>query len=79
MNQNIILVVDYHDENCVIRRVDRATGEQSVSKVPTCSVALTKVVDQTATEVRRRGGQLVWLQESTTGWARVKQLVGSQA
>jgi hypothetical protein len=29
MNQDIILVVDYHDENCVIRTLDRSTGEQT--------------------------------------------------
>jgi transposase len=79
MNQNIILVVDYHDENCVIRTVDRSTGEQTLCKVPTSPPALSAVIDRAAAEVRQRGSQLVWLQESTTGWARVKQLVGNQA
>lgn len=79
MNQNIILVVDYHDTNSLIRKIDQATGAESLSKVPTCAPALTAVVDQAAAEARRRTAQLVWVQESTTGWPRVKQLVGSQA
>ncbi|HWA19326.1 MAG TPA: IS110 family transposase [Devosia sp.] len=79
MNQNIILVVDYHDENCVIRTLDRATGEQTLAKVPTSPPTLSAVVERAAAEAAQRGSQLVWLQESTTGWVRVKELVGSRA
>ena len=79
MCQDTILVVDYHDEHCVIRQLDRASDSQSLRKVPTTRAALLAIVDQAATDVQQRGGRLVWLQESTTGWARVKQLVGDKA
>ena len=35
MSKDIILTVDYHDENCVIRRRDEATGEEEVRTVAT--------------------------------------------
>lgn len=79
MCQDIILVVDYHDEHCVIRQLNRATGSQSLHKVPTTAASLLALVDQAAAGARERGGRLVWLQESTTGWARVKQLVSDKA
>ena len=79
MCQDIILVVDYHDEHCVIRTLDRALDSQSLRKVPTTALGLRTVVDQAAAGVSQRGGRLVWLQESTTGWARVKRLIGDQA
>lgn len=79
MNQDTILVVDYHDERCVIRTVDCMTGKQSLCKVQTTAPSLLAVVDQAAACARNRGGKAVWLQESTTGWARVKQLIGGKA
>jgi transposase len=79
MCQDIILVVDYHDEHCVIRQLDRATERQTLLKVPTTASSLLAVVDQAAAGVKQHGGRVVWLQESTTGWARVKQLVHDKA
>lgn len=79
MCQNIILVVDYHDEHGVIRTLDRATDSQSLRKLPTTAPALQAVVDQAAADAQQRGGRLIWLQESTTGWARVKQFLGDKA
>jgi hypothetical protein len=35
MSKDIILTVDYHDENCVIRRRDEVTGEETVQTVAT--------------------------------------------
>ena len=78
MRQGILLCVDYHDENCVIRRRDLARGTEEVLSVPTTAGDLLEVV----ADARRRAGprgRVVWLQESTTGWARVVELLGKKA
>ena len=67
MHQGILLTVDYHDQNCVIRRRNAGTGEERVVSVPTTEGDLRQVVAQARAEVGRRG-RIVWLQESTTGW-----------
>jgi transposase len=77
MTQTIILTVDYHDQNCVIRRLHTPTGDEQVLPVATAPAELTRTVAQARAEVGRRG-HVVWLQESTTGWARVKDLLGDQ-
>jgi transposase len=78
MTQNIILAVDYHDENTVVRQFDERTGEESVVTVPTSPVALVEVVERARRLLGRRRGQIVWIQESTTGWARMQQLLGER-
>src|SRR5439155_270203 len=40
MTKNIILCVDYHDQNCVIRSFDQATGREQLQTVPTCAERL---------------------------------------
>lgn len=78
MPQGILLTVDYHDENCVIRRRDLSRSTEDVVTVPTTEGDLLAVL----TDARRRAGprgRVVWLQESTTGWARVRELVGRKA
>lgn len=77
MRQCTIMSVDYHDENCVVRQYDGATGQEAVQTVPTRRELLAQLV----TNSRRAtpsGGQLIWIQESTTGWARMKSLMGSR-
>jgi len=77
MDQGILLTVDYHDENCVIRRRDLSRSSEEVFSVPTTSGDLLDVV----VDARRRAGprgRVVWLQESTTGWARVRDLIGKK-
>ena len=78
MRQGILLTVDYHDENCVIRCRDLGRSTEEVVTVPTTAGDLLEVLADTR---RRAGprGRVVWLQESTTGWARVRQLVGKKA
>lgn len=63
----------------IIRTVDRATGAQSVRKVATAEHTLNPIIDDAARQARERGGRLIWLQESTTGWARMKAFVGDRA
>lgn len=72
-NKDIMLTVDYHDENLVIRRLDGATGEERVVKEPTCAEAIRRVVTQAKKDLEP-GGHIIWIMESTTGWARVKEL-----
>ena len=74
-----ILAVDYHDENLVVRWLNCHTGEERVLKRPTTAVAIARLVDQAVAEAARAGGRVIWIMESTTGWARVKDLVGSKA
>jgi transposase len=68
------LVCDYHQKNSVIRKFHELTREESVSSVATCATAFTRIVEQ-ARQQLPRGGQAVWIMESTTGWARVKRLL----
>jgi len=79
MNKDIILAVDYHDENLEIRRFNTATGEERRENRPTTRDDILKVVAEAATEAAATGGQVVWIMESTTGWARVKDLIGPRA
>jgi transposase len=74
MHQDILLTVDYHDQNCTIRRRERATGHEELLSVPTTPEDLGRVVDQAHRAAGRRG-QVVWIQESTSGWARVRDLL----
>ncbi len=78
MSKDIILTVDYHDRACVVRRLDRATGrEQVFAEIPTTAESLRRVVDRARRETGR-GGRVIWIQESTTGWARVRDLLGDR-
>jgi transposase len=78
MSHDIVLAVDYHDENTVVRQFDERTGVETIVTVPTSARGLRQVVDQAAAVARRRRGKVVWIQESTTGWARVKALFGDR-
>src|SRR5262249_42758831 len=78
MSKDIILTVDYHDRACVIRRLDRGAGrEQVLTEIPTTAASLGQVVDQARRDLGRRG-RVVWIQESTTGWARVRELLADR-
>jgi transposase len=70
------LTVDYHDENCVIRYRRGAAGKEEVLTVPTTRAALNGVVERALAE--SNGRLVVWIQESTTGWARVQALLGER-
>jgi transposase len=78
MHQGILLTVDYHDENCVVRRRDLGRSTEDVLTVPTTEGDLLAVLADARRRVGPRG-RVVWLQESTTGWARVRDLVGTKA
>ena len=78
MRHDILLTVDYHDENSVIRRRDLRTGHEELVTVATCPQRFDELVQHALAQVRRQRGQVVWLQESTTGWARVQALLGDR-
>ncbi len=74
--KDIILVVDYHAKNIEIRQLNCVTGEERRLRIPTTKPGILRLVDQAVAEATLTGGQVVWIMESTTGWARVKQLIG---
>jgi transposase len=78
MPQDITLTVDYHDRACVVRRFDQATRrEQVLTEVPTNGLDLLELVQRTRLDAGPEG-RITWIQESTTGWARVKDLLGER-
>ena len=76
--QDIIVVADYHAENIEFRWFNEATGEERVGKYATSRAGILRQLEGSAREVAP-GGRVVWIMESTTGWARVKDLIGSRA
>jgi len=77
-DKDIILVADYHAENIEFRWFNQATGEERTGKYPTGQAGILRQIEQAAQELEP-GGQVVWIMESTTGWARVKDLIGPKA
>ncbi len=78
-SKDIILAVDYHDENLVIRQFNCHSGEERLLKYRTTSRNIRKIVSDSANEVAQVGGHVFWIMESTTGWARVKKAIGPLA
>jgi len=73
--KDIIVVLDYHAENIEYRWFDAQSGEERTGRYPTTAAAL----EAQAQEALRQAGAergVVWIMESTTGWARVKELLG---
>jgi transposase len=73
-NQDIMLTVDYHDQHCVVRRREGGAAKSSVQRVPTEYAVLRSLMRSAARQAESRGGRVIWIQESTTGWARMQQL-----
>jgi len=76
--KDIILAVDYHAENIEFRWFNSADGEERTGKYPTTPENIVRQVEEATREVAA-GGRVVWIMESTTGWARVKELLGDRA
>jgi transposase len=75
--KDIVLVVDYHAENIEFRWFNEASGEERTGRYATGAAGILRQVEQAVGELRP-GGQVVWVMESTTGWARVKKLLGDR-
>jgi transposase len=78
-SKDIVLVVDYHLENLQIRQCNLATSEERCFKRKNTAREILRVVGEAQAEAAWAGGKVVWIMESTTGWARVKDLLGAQA
>jgi transposase len=76
--KDIILAVDYHAENIEIRWFNCASGEERCLNIPTTRSGILRLVEKTLAEASEAGGKVIWIMESTTGWARVKELIGSR-
>ena len=74
---DIILAVDYHDQNLVVLQFDTRTGEECLVKRPTTAQSIRRLVDDARALAEPSSGRVIWVMESTTGWARVKDLLGS--
>ncbi len=78
-HKDIILAVDYHAENTEVRWLNCCTGEERRLRIPTTRAGILRLVEKAVAEATEVSGKVVWIMESTTGWARVKELIGSRA
>ena len=76
--KDIILVVDYHVENLEVRVFNCVTGEERRSNVKTTRANILRLVGEAIVEAAKSGGGVRWIMESTTGWVRVKELIGGR-
>jgi len=76
--KDIILAVDYHAENTEVRWLSCSSGEERSLKIPTTRAGILRLVEKAIAEASAVGGKVIWIMESTTGWARVKELIGSR-
>jgi transposase len=77
--KDIVLAVDYHSQNIEVRWLNCSTGEERRLNLPTAREGIERLVDQAIAEARHVDGKVIWIMESTTGWARVKELLGAKA
>jgi transposase len=74
LTHDIVLAVDYHDAHCVIRQRNLISGKETVRRIPTQQQAIGDLMKKAIAEAQQQAGHVVWIQESTTGWARARQL-----
>ncbi len=79
--QDIVIVTDYHAKAISYRWFDQATGEERTFSGPTDCEAIASVLAEAQSAATANGchGKVVWIMESTTGWARMQALVGEGA
>jgi hypothetical protein len=70
--------VDYHAGNTEVRWLNCHSGEERCLNIPTTRSGILRLVEKAVVEAASVGGKVVWIMESTTGWARVKELIGSR-
>ena len=56
-DNDIILTVDYHDQNCVVRRLDCHTGAEQLLTLATAPELLVQLVEQAQAQASGRGGR----------------------
>ncbi len=74
-SKDIILTADYHLRNIEVRQFNGATGEEKTFNTPTQRERIEAFVDRAVLEATAQGGRVVFIMESTTGWARMKDLL----
>jgi transposase len=79
IKEDMILAVDYHDENLVVRKFNCHTGQERLLKCRTTARNIRKIISDSYREAAQVGGHVFWIMESTTGWPRVKEAIGSMA
>ena len=77
-DRDVILTVDYHLEHLEVRWLNCATGQEQRHNIPTDRRRIERLVAAALAEATPAGGKVIWIMESTTGWARVKALLGEQ-
>ena len=77
MDQDTVLVADYHQNSIKLRSFQPASGQERLQTIPTEPAAVLEAVR----EARRAAGGagVVFVMESTTGWARMAALLAGQA
>lgn len=78
-NKDIVLNVDYHLKNLEVRWLNCGSGEERTFKCTTDRKGILALVDRSCQEAIAQGGKVVWIMESTTGWARVQELIQGRA
>ena len=76
--QDVILTVDYRLEHLEVRWLNCANGHEQRRNILTDRRSVVRLVDEALAEARAIGGKVIWIMESTTGWARVKDLLGDK-
>ena len=76
--QDVILTVDYHLEHLEVRWLNCSNGQEQRRNIPTDRRSVVHLVDEALAEAASVGGKVIWIMESTTGWARVKDLLDSK-
>ena len=56
----------------------RVAGEERRLKIPSSRGSILRLTGKAIAEAAEVGGEVIWTMESTTGWARLKELIGSQ-
>jgi len=77
--KDIVIVADYHRDRIEFRKLNMLTGEETRFNRATTAESISKVLEDAEKQVPPEGGVgIVWIMESTTGWARVKKIVGER-
>ena len=79
MSKDIVVVVDYHDRTSQFRIFNEVSGREGCEEHETEAGVFEAVVTEAGAQARAQGGRVVWVMESTNGWARMKKLLGRRA
>jgi transposase len=78
-SKDIVLAADYHPTFVQFRDFNALTGEEKCYRRETQREILDQVIQERSEAAKAQGGELVFIMESTSGWARMEALVGKRA